>query len=65
MAKSVVNNLRIIKIGESKTFTVEHPKEIDTYRATAYRLNSTEPERKYSCVSNFSKRQITIEVKEP
>lgn len=62
MAKGITEILRKIKTGESVTLRVEYPKQINTIRSTMYRMNSTEPEqgKKYSCVSNFAKRKITI-----
>lgn len=55
-------DIRAIQRGESKTFKVAHPRDIDVAKALAYRLNSLEPEAKkrYSCKADFANRKITI-----
>lgn len=58
----ITNSLRNIKIGESATFIVDHPKKINTIQSTMYRLNVTEPEsqKRYSCITDYANRSITI-----
>jgi len=58
----VVNRLREIKKGTELIIEVGHPKEIDSIRSIAYRLNVMEPElgKRFSCKSDFRNRQITV-----
>lgn len=62
MTTGATETIRNIKCGESVTIKARFPREINTIRSIIYRLNSTEPERgkKYSCVSNFSRSEITV-----
>lgn len=53
-------DIRAIPVGTSVTFTVDHPKRIDTAKALAYRLNALEGGKRYTCKSEFAKRRITI-----
>lgn len=58
----IVDRLRGIEKGTDLTITVGHPKEIDSIRSIAYRLNVMEPElgKRFSCKSDFRNRQITV-----
>lgn len=62
MGKITMQDIRNIKVGSSSTFTVDHPREIDTIRTLAYKLNSMEPElkRRFSCSSDFKNRKVTV-----
>lgn len=60
--KVTMQDIRAIKIGTSVTFTVDHPKDINSIRNRAYNINTQEPElkKRYSCATNFRNRTITI-----
>jgi len=62
MNDSITEILRKIKIGESRTIRVSHPKKISTIQSVMYRLNATEPEsgQKLKSKSNYAKCEITI-----
>ncbi|MGJ7024995.1 hypothetical protein [Petrimonas sulfuriphila] len=57
-----VDSIRIIKIGESRSFRVDHPKKITTIQSTIYRLNNTEPEfkKRYTYETDYENKTITI-----
>jgi hypothetical protein len=58
----ITEALRGIRAGTQLTLTVNHPREIDSIRVVAYRLNAMEPDsgKKLSCKSDFRNRKITI-----
>lgn len=58
--KVSTEEIRAIPLGASAMFRVEHPKEINTAKALAYRLNSLEEGRRYTCKSDYEKRLLII-----
>lgn len=55
-------DLRIIPIGSSATFYLEHPREIDIVRSLASQINKTEPELGINlrCAGDYDARKVTV-----
>lgn len=60
--KVTKEDIRSIKVGTSVTFQVTHPRQINSVKTMAYQIRSTEPElkKKFSCVSDYKNRKVTI-----
>ena len=57
-----MDDIRSIKIGTSVTFSVDHPRDVQSVRNRAYFINVSEPElgKRFACAADFKNRKITV-----
>lgn len=60
--KVLKNDIRSIKPGTTTTFTVDHPRYINSVKTMASHLNTQEPElrKRFVCKSDYKRCRVSV-----